>query len=548
MSDSSDIIVVGSGASAVHAAWPLVEAGLTVTMLDTGVRDEVYEPLIPARPYPELRHADAHQHRYLLGDNFEGIPFGHFGAGPQVTPPRQFVFRHADALTPTRSPEFEAAESLALGGLGGAWGAVSFPYLDGELRQSGLPANQLRQHYEIVARRIGVSGDDSDDLCRVRGPLETLQPPLRLDSHAEQILARYERKRDALNRAGCYAGRTLLAALTRDLGERKAHAYYDMDFWSNAGGSVYRPALTVKELSRHANFHYRPSYLVETFAETGAGSVRVRARSLPSNRVEEFESRRLIVAAGALGTTRIVLRSLGQYDVRVPLTCNPHSYIPCAHYRSLGRVPRERRHSLAQLTIMFDPTGDCEHLVQGQLYSYGSLMLFRLLKELPLPYRESLRIMRALVPHMVIWVVQHEDRPGPDKYCTLRRNREGTGDYLEVVYRASPEGQQARQENEKRLAGFVRQLGCLPIKTVNTPEGSSIHYAGQFSASMDEKPLTTTIDGRLRPTRAVYLADGSAFAYLPAKGLTLTLMANANRIGEHIAQTLKSTNSTPASS
>ncbi|HUI08002.1 MAG TPA: hypothetical protein VL486_13470 [Verrucomicrobiae bacterium] len=548
MNDSSDIIVVGSGASGVHVAWPLVEAGLTVTMLDTGVRDEVYEPLVPARPYTEVRCADARQHRYLLGDNFEGIPLGQLGAGPQLTPPRQFVFRHAEALTPTRSPEFEAVESLALGGLAGAWGAVSFPYLDGELRQTGLPANQLRKHYETVARRIGVSGDRSDDLSRVRGPLEALQPPLLLDSHAEQILARYERKRDALHRAGCYVGQTLLAALTRDLGERKAHTYYDMDFWSNAGGSVYRPALSVKDLGRSANFRYRPSYLVETFAESSADAVRVRARSLASNRVEEFEARRLILAAGALGTTRIVLRSLGQYDVRVPLTSNPHSYIPCVHYRSLGRMPRERRHSLAQLTMVFDPTGDREHLVQSQLYSYGSLMLFRLLQELPLPYRESLRIMRALVPHMVIWVVQHEDRPSPDKYCALRRNREGTGDYLEVVYHLSPESQRTRRANEKRMAGFVRQLGCLPIRTVNTPDGSSIHYAGQFPATVADKPLSTTVNGRLRPTRTVYLADGSAFAYVPAKGLTLTLMANANRLGEHVAQALKPTGSAPAPS
>src|SRR5260221_9940779 len=44
MSISSDVIVVGSGASAVHAAQAVGETGLTVTMLDVGHEDTVYPP------------------------------------------------------------------------------------------------------------------------------------------------------------------------------------------------------------------------------------------------------------------------------------------------------------------------------------------------------------------------------------------------------------------------------------------------------------------------------------------------------------------------
>lgn len=541
MRTSSDAIVVGSGPSGVHAAWPLVEAGLKVTMLDAGVRDDTYAPLIPSEPFARIRRTDELQHRYFLGDRFEGIPLGKLGAGPQLTPPRQFVFRETASLTPSRARGFEAMESLAAGGLGGAWGAVAFPWLDSELHQSGLAAGPLRRHYENVARRIGVSGQASDDLSALRGPLSTLQPALDADSHAEQILACYEEKRTRLNREGFHLGRPLLAALTRDLGERKAHAYHDMDFYSNADGSVYRPALCLRELGRRPNFNYRPSLLVERFEETGPDAVRVWARPLSGGPAAEFTSRRLILAAGALGTTRLVLRSLERYDARVPLVSNPHSYMPSLNLRSLGRAPRDRRHSLAQITVMFDPTGDRSRMVQGQMYSYGSLMLYRLVKELPLPYRAALRVARAVAPHMVIWVVQHEDRPGPEKYCVLRRGAGGLRDRLDVVYRPTPESVSARRSDERRLAGCLRTLGCLPLKTVQTPEGSSIHYAGQFPASDHDRPLTTTSEGLLRPTRLVHIADGAAFRYLPAKGLTLTLMANADRVGERVARSLRET-------
>jgi len=39
-SGAVDVLIVGSGASAVNAAVPLVQAGLRVRMLDVGYRDE----------------------------------------------------------------------------------------------------------------------------------------------------------------------------------------------------------------------------------------------------------------------------------------------------------------------------------------------------------------------------------------------------------------------------------------------------------------------------------------------------------------------------
>ena len=277
MKASCDVIVVGSGASAVHAAQAVVEAGRTVVMLDVGHEAPTYGTLIPQAPFARLRRSDQGQHRYFLGDEFEGVPLGVLGAGPQVTPPRQYVVQHVDALTPTRSPDFAALESLALGGLGGAWGAVCFPFLENELAQCGLPAAEMRGHYEVIARRIGISGD-RDDLEPLRGRIEPLQAPLEIDATAALILARYERRKKTLGREGVYVGKPLLAALSQALNDRQANPYYDMDFWSNAGNSVYRPHLTVRQLEGSRNFSYRRPYLVDSFTETVDGHVGVQAR------------------------------------------------------------------------------------------------------------------------------------------------------------------------------------------------------------------------------------------------------------------------------
>jgi hypothetical protein len=535
-----DVIVVGSGASAVHAAYPLVQSGRTVIMLDVGHQDTSYAGLIPRSSYTEIRRTDPQQHRYFLGEQLEGVPLTKLGAGPQIVPPRQFVLKDGDRLAPKATDGFAALESFAVGGLGAAWGAVAFPFLDRELEKCGLPAAELHEHYEIVARRIGISGRPDDDLVPLRGAVTALQPPLDLDHNGRQILSRYEQKRHVFRKGRVSMGQSLLAALSRPLPGREPNAYSDMDYWVNHGDSVYRPDVTLRELESYRNFQYRRPVLVNRFSELDAGGVQVEALSIGSGVCEVFTGRALILAAGALGTTRIVLRSLEKYDHPVPFACNPHMYIPSVNYRGLGTPHSSRAHSLAQLTMIYEPEHGDDH-AQMQMYSYRSLLLFRLLKEAPLSYREALRIFRTLAPSFAIWVVQHPDHVGPGKSCVLRRGAIFTDDTLQIAYRYSEDDIHRQRQAERVFVRHIRKLGCWPIRRVHPGDGSSIHYGGQFPMSGEPRPLTTELTGRLRGTSSVFLADGSTFAYLPAKGPTFTLMANANRIGGHVLRMLSGT-------
>ena len=71
-----DFIVVGSGMTGAHAAQTLVEGGRQVLMLDGGVCTGADEAKVPEADFVTLRENDADQHRYFLGDGFEGIPWG----------------------------------------------------------------------------------------------------------------------------------------------------------------------------------------------------------------------------------------------------------------------------------------------------------------------------------------------------------------------------------------------------------------------------------------------------------------------------------------
>lgn len=531
-----DAIVVGSGPAGATAAAALVERGRTVLMLDVGEMDDRYAPLIPDVPFTELRRTDADQHRYLLGDDFEGIPLAGVGTGAQLTPPRMYVTRTPEFLR-INAPDFRVAESLALGGLANAWGAGVFEFDEHELRDWPIPARELRPHYDAVAARIGVTAAE-DDLSRFfPRPNRALTPP-EIDSNARQVLRRYEAVRATLNARGFFVGRVPLAIATEPHAGRGPITYRDMEFWADADRSVYRPRFTIEELRRSSRFTYVSRQVALRFEES-ADAVDVTARHVDDGSTQRFRARTLLLAAGTLGTARIVLRSRERFGTRVPLLCNPYTYAPAVNWRMFGQETLDRRHSLAQLSAVYQPrlADGARGSVQVQLYSYRSLLTFRLLGETPLGFRESLRAMRLLLPALVILGINHDDSRSERKYCELRHAPDGA-DVLSVTYALTPEEQRRIAEREREVLRLFRQLGVWAIKRVHPGHGSSIHYAGTFPMTRDGGELTTAGDGRLHGLRAVYLVDGSVLPYLPAKGLTFTIMANADRVAGIVAKQL----------
>jgi choline dehydrogenase-like flavoprotein len=537
MNRAADVIVVGSGPSATAAAVPLVRAGHSVLMLDAGREDATYAPLIPDSSFVEIRRHDEAQHRYLLGDDLEGVPFGRLRVGAQLTPPRQYLARDTDVLTPLRSATFHPTESLALGGLGGGWGASSPQWDDGDLSDFPITHADLAPHYAAVAERIGLSGAH-DDLVGHFGACPTLQPPLDMDPNARLVLDRYERDRLRFQRDGLFMGHPRLAMLTRSLGERRATQYRELDFYADTDRSVYRPRFTVEELRRYPNFSYERPWMVHLFREPqGTGIVEVLAVESSTDEAAAFTAKRLVLAAGTLGSARIVLRSLEAYGRRVQLVENPHIYIPFLNLSMLGAPAPARRHSLTQAGLMFVPP-DGAPPVYGELHVYRSLMLFKLAKESFLPVPQARRILRELMNAFLIAVIEHADYPTPDKWCVLQRGRPGEPDVLEVSYRMEAEAIERQHAAERQIRRQLRRLGCLPIGRIDPGHGASIHYGGTVPMSAADRELTVTPECRLRGTRRVFLADGSVFPYLPAKPLTFSLMANADRVGTIVAQDL----------
>jgi len=101
---------------------------------------------------------------------------------------------------------------------------------------------------------------------------------------------------------------------------------------------------------------------------------------------------------------------------------------------------------------------------------------------------------------------------------------------MDATYRLSDKELSDNLNREKKIRWALGRLGCQPLKTIQTPMGGSIHYGGTLPFDDSGELFTIHRSGKLAGTKNVYVADGSGFKYLPAKGVTLTLMANAYRV------------------
>ncbi len=520
----SDVIVIGSGMSGVHAAQTLLEHGLSVTMIDGGKRPTTNPDEATTENFEDVRKNDERQERLFLGHDLSGIPVdgltGGLGGG-QVGGNRAYVVEDADKLLPMKLTNALVIQSLAEGGLGAAWGAACALLTPSELSAMGLPKN-MDDHYARIIDRIGVSGPEQ------RLGIDSPLPP---DLHAENALKTYARNRKTFDRNGVSVTQPLSAILTKDKAERKASALTDMDYWSDPKKSVYRPQYTLSELKKHPSFRYEANWIVENIE--GSDIKTVNAVSLDGKHGSTWSGKAVVLAAGAVGSARIALRSLDLLGTPVPFVGKPHVFSACLDTGSIGRAGSKHRISLCQLLVTDER--DVRGMAAGvaQLYSYRSLLLFRLLESLPLPVPVAMKLLSLWTPSLVIADIRF---PGTEGGGTLTLRRDG----VHIEASVTREAKEERNRSWKKIRGALRMLGLLPLKNMELPEASSSHYAGTLPmAPAGAAPITADESGELRELRGVFVADAAALRRLPAKPHSLTLMAHADRVAMLLARKLK---------
>jgi hypothetical protein len=522
-----DFLIVGSGMSSVHAAQTLVESGKKVTIIDVGTKSKNKLTINPSENFYNLRSQDKEQYKYLLGENLEGViwqnPKNH------LTPERQYILDGANEFLPYQSENFNLIQSLARGGLGNAWGAGASPYTEDELKAIGLPPLDMQKSYVTISNRIGLSGcfDDADIFFNKKDL--KFDDPFKIDYALLGVYNAYTKSKKSFNSKGVYFGKTPLAVISKNKKNRRAYNYRNMDFYDDAGGSVYRPWMTLDELNNSDLFTYIPNALVLKFSEK-IDFTEVFYKDLKSGDKRSVKCKVLLLGAGVTSTARIVLRSFDSKEA-LPILTNGFSTKAFLRVKSIGNPMKDNKNSLGQIEMFYKYNNDPLMTSTASLYTYSSLMLSQLIKETPyLGFSYARKLMAYLQPALVIALINH-----PDTYTNgnvlklIKSNHSLTGDKMVINYSRKL----MRSTDRHAVNKFTRTLfktGCIPLAEKQMEPGSAVHYAGTLPFNSTLRKFYLNTDGKLNRTSSVYVIDGSGFKFLPANGISFSLMANADRI------------------
>jgi choline dehydrogenase-like flavoprotein len=529
----ADIIIVGGGPAAVSAAWPLVESGCSVTMLDAA------EHTVPGPPVADIdgfrRGGEAWRHAF--GDNFAGLRLSGARSPKFATRIGQVVLASDSEFPPIRAVNFLAVRSFVAGGLSKIWGAFATAFNDADLRDYPLREGDLAQSYRTIAARIGISGRN-DDLAAFHGDGLQLQPPTWLSPIACHILERYERRKRT---GGFVMGLARNAVATETVEGRQACNQCGLCLYGCGRLAIYDSTQDLARLCSRPNFRYHAASRVIRLISVGGHPKAVEIRT--GGRREVASAKALVLAAGTINTTALVLGSSGVIGKRLRLLTNPVAAQAFFVPSRLGKPLPKSGFSLGQLSYRLE-IDDGSDYATGVFYTADTLPASYLAENMPFSRQAALRLSEWTSPAVLIATCYL-----PGRFSQNHLSLEAGPDHGEELHITGEVPQHTRRLLRLAATRLSRAMGrcgahAIPRSFSIPLPGADGHLAGTLPMVREGEALTCTADCEVRPWRDVFVVDGSCLSALPAKHCTFTIMANADRVGRMLANRLASTSAT----
>ena len=522
MKPDFDLIIIGSGPAGVSAAFPLVTAGLKVLMVDGGSHT-IIPPIEP--PFLTARTEDPNQWEWMIGKDFHSLKMQDAVSPKLRVPGHKYVFEnyaHANAI---ESKDFIVVGSLATGGLSNAWGCGVSRLSEAELSNYPVSSSHMDRSYRAVAQRIGISGSSHDDLSDFFRLDEISQPPIPMDPLHTQLWTKYQKHRKAITPVGFRLGRARVAALNQAIGDRKACDCTGNCLWGCHRKALYSSADELPALKQYPNFHHQNGFVVERLKAAGEFWRIQGTRNLKS---ESITARKIILAAGTIATTRLALQALKLTKPIPMLSCPIAAFMLWNPWYLGQKIQSSFGFGQLSYTLKLDQgiTGF------GSTFGISGIPVSEFLGHLPFSRRYSIDIFKGVSSSCI---VGNLFLPGDLSPAQVELKGDDSlhisGGYRSLV-------PQLMKTAAKRLRKAYFKLGffLLPGSFTLGAPGGDIHYAGTLPMRDNPELGETNSTGEIQGIPGVHIVDGACLPTLPGKSHTLTIMANADRIGRRLCE------------
>ncbi len=503
----ADFIIIGSGPAGVSAAFPLVQAGAVVRMIDGAHSEE---------------RSDSSGWQRMLGAQLEAL-LPEDGLSPKLrTPVARRIVHEFERAYDVRDDEFVAIGAISRGGLSRIWGGFVCEFDAIDLQGWPFSIEDLRPFYKTVTERIGVCGSADDDMANFYGGSGALLPPLPLGPSAARLRERYH---SGLRRPEFALGLARNAILTVDRNGRKACNLSGDCLWGCPRGAIYDSRIDLAQLQRHRSFQIVDGALATRLVGAGNGW------EVWTKDGRRFGAHKIVIAAGTLATAILIAPLLPNAISELRLLNNPVVAMPLFLPEMLGRSAPGEGYSLAQLGYRLLYGAAMNEYITGGIYQIDSLPISSFVEHLPFSRRAGVEFFMAVRSALLVATAYF-----PGIYSDNKIRLERKCDEMSVVIRGgfSPELPTKVSEVTRQLRKIWRGLGAWMLRRpLVATSGTDAHLAGPFPMGY-QGTCGTSAFGELNVAPGVFVTGGAAFPSLPSKYLTLTIMANAERIGRHL--------------
>lgn len=525
MSTIFDAIIVGSGPAGVSAACTLLEAGLKVLMVDGGKQASNQSP---ANDFLSWRQHDLSQFNRMVGKDFYALNHSNDVTPKMRIPSLSYVFQDFENLNQVESKDFSAIGSLSTGGLSNAWGCGVSEYSESELSSFPIAASDLALSYQAIAKRIGVSGGGDDALQAYLGLNDCSQPPIPLDPLNEYLYRRYQQSsRNKGNESEFLLGRSRVAILSQNQGDRLACNLCSNCLWGCSRKSLYSAADEISNLKRYVNFTFVSGFIVSKLhRENNAWEIVGSDSFNIENNI--FRGKKILLAAGTIATTRLALSALEHNKEVNILSCPTAAYLLWLPKFLGGGC--DLGLGTAQLSYQVSLKSGLSGF--GSTFSTTGIPRSELSKRLPLKAPNAFNLLKHLLPSCLIGNLF---LPGQLSNTTATLHSSGK---LIINYKPNFLIPDLMQQAKRILGANFRKIGAIMLPgsfSIGSP-GSDIHYSGSLPMKLNPGKGECHANGELASLDGVYVIDASCLPYLSEKPHTLTVMANADRIARIIAK------------
>ena len=553
-----DVLIIGSGASGGWVAKEVAERGLNVLMLEAG------PPRVPTRDFTE--HVWPYQLKFRgFGDQrqfLEKQPVQRLCYACDEYSHQFFVNDLEHPYTFPEGKPFMWIRGRQIGGKTFCWARESYRFSDNEFKAASRdgygedwPINykDMEPYYDRVESFIGVSGS-REGLPQM--PDGQFLPPMALSCGARQAKQVIEQK------FGWRLMPDRVANLTIEHRGRPACHYCDQCQRGCYTASYFNsPSVTLPAAARTRKLTLVSDAVVSDIMMNRSGRAEgVHYIDRITHQHREAYARAVVVAAGALESTRILLNSklpshpqgvgnsngvLGKYLMDHFTIEGAGGYMPSL--RSSKREPVGRPCGfLIPKYVNAEGTKDRNSkFVRGYRFDGdGSQELYGhafLLPEFGNQWRERVK---KDIPYYFAIEAQGECLPREDNFVKLDPNKKDAWG-IPVLHINASYG-----ENDNAMAAAMRSdiasiLDEMKLSEVTPPKtelsifGKNIHECG--TARMGDNPAKSVVDRncKLHDAQNVFVTDGAVFTTQGCYEPTLTIMAISARAGEHVADSFR---------